>query len=103
MKTAMQELIDKLDKTLVKSIFERLEKDDIFNKALQKEKEQIIDAYCEGFKEGSEGNRIMPEEYYYDLYNQFIKKITITEFNQKQHIIDIMKSDEDDVLYNENK
>ena len=53
-------------------------------KAKQKEKEQIMDAYCEGFKEGSEGNRIMPEEYYYDLYNQFIKKITITEFNQNK-------------------
>lgn len=50
----------------------------------EKEKEQIKDAYCEGFKEGSEGNRIMPEEYYYDLYNQFIKKITITEFNQNK-------------------
>ena len=55
-----------------------------FKEALEKEKEQIIDAYCEGFKEGSEGNRIMPEEYYYDLYNQFIKKITITEFNQNK-------------------
>jgi hypothetical protein len=29
MKTAMQELIDNLDNTLVKSIFERLEKDDL--------------------------------------------------------------------------
>ena len=54
------------------------------NDCMKKEKEQIIDAYCEGFKEGSEGNRIMPEEYYYDLYNQFIKKITITEFNQNK-------------------
>ena len=55
-----------------------------FKEALEKEKEQIIDAYCEGFKEGSEGNRIKSEEYYYDLYNQFIKKITITEFNQNK-------------------
>ena len=44
MKTAMQELIYNLDNTLVKSIFERLEKDGLFNKALEKEKEQIIDA-----------------------------------------------------------
>jgi hypothetical protein len=45
MKTAMQELIDDLDGTLVKSIFERLEKDGLFNKALEKEKEQITKAY----------------------------------------------------------
>jgi hypothetical protein len=45
MKTAMQELIDNLDNTLVKSIFERLEKDGLFNKALEKEKEQITKAY----------------------------------------------------------
>jgi hypothetical protein len=41
----MQELIDNLDNTLVKSIFERLEKDDLFKKALEKEKEQIKKAY----------------------------------------------------------
>ena len=45
MKTAMQELIDDLDRTLVKSIFERLEKEGLFNKALEKEKEQIKNAY----------------------------------------------------------
>ena len=45
MKSAMQELIDDLDNTLVKSIFERLEKDGLFNKALEKEKEQIMKAY----------------------------------------------------------
>jgi hypothetical protein len=45
MKTAMQELIYNLDNTLVKSIFERLEKDGLFNKALEKEKEQIMKAY----------------------------------------------------------
>ena len=51
MKTAMQELIDELDKTLVKSIFERLEKDDIFNKALQKEREQILSEWKKGFED----------------------------------------------------
>lgn len=51
MKTAMQELIDKLDKTLVKSIFERLEKDDIFNKALQKEREQMLNEWQNGFED----------------------------------------------------
>jgi hypothetical protein len=45
MKSAMQELIDNLDNTLVKSIFERLEKDGLFKKALEKEKEQIIN-FC---------------------------------------------------------
>jgi len=57
MKTAMQELIDNLDNTLVKSIFERLEKDGLFNKALEKEKEQIMNAYCDGAKGGANGNK----------------------------------------------
>ena len=38
--------------------------------ALEKEKEQIINAYCDGFVIGSEGNEIMSEEY----YNQTFKK-----------------------------
>lgn len=37
---------------------------------LEKEKEQIINAYCDGFKQGSEGDRIMSEEYYNETYNQ---------------------------------
>ena len=48
MKTAMQELIYNLDNTLVKSIFERLEKDGLFKKALEKEKEQIVAAREDG-------------------------------------------------------
>ena len=35
---------------------------------IQVEKEKIIDAYCIGFKEGSEGNRIMSEEYFKETY-----------------------------------
>ena len=70
----MQELIDKLDKTLVKSIFERLEKDDIFNKALKKEREQIIDAYDEGIINGEaneDGNgKMFYNLYYNQTYNQ---------------------------------
>ena len=96
MKTALDWLIEQMPYE-----FRANHTQELFKQAKELEKEQIIDAYCEGFKEGSEGNRIMPEEYYYDLYNQFIKKITITEFNQKQHIIDIMKADEDDGLYNQ--
>ena len=37
---------------------------------IEVEKEQIIDAYCDGFKEGSEGNRIMSEEYYTETYGK---------------------------------
>jgi len=66
-----------------------------FNKYLEKEKEQIMKAV-----EDTRGN-IVPrmfisenlsgEEYYNQTYNT------------KQHIIDIMKEDEDDGLYNQNK
>ena len=82
MKTAMELALARIEMLYI-------EKDSVHwemfkNDCMKQEKEQIIDAYCEGFKEGSEGNRIMPEEYYYDLYNQFIKKITITEFNQNK-------------------
>lgn len=99
MKTALDWLIEQMPYE-----FRAKYANDLFKQAKELEKEQIIDAYCEGFKEGSEGNRIMPEEYYNNLYNQFIKKITITEFKQqKQYIIDIMKADEDDGLYNQNK
>jgi len=79
MKTAMQELIDNLDNTLVKSIFERLEKDGLFNKALEKEKEQIINAYCDGAKGGANGTKgqhengwvsiQMRNKYYNQTYN----------------------------------
>jgi hypothetical protein len=73
MKTAMQELIYNLDNTLVKSIFERLEKDGLFNKALEKEKEQIIDAYKNGygvsFIDGDNRNFSRPQEYYNQTYN----------------------------------
>ena len=51
MKTAMQELIDNLDNTLVKSIFERLEKDDLFKKVLEKEKEQMLNEWQNGFND----------------------------------------------------
>jgi hypothetical protein len=68
MKTAMQELIDNLDNTLVKSIFERLEKNGLFNKALEKEKEQIVKAHNEGIwiegKAFDDG-----EQYYNQTYN----------------------------------
>ena len=52
---------------------EGLEESGAYYKAkmlLEKEKEQIIDAYCDGFVQGSEGNRIMSEEYYNQNYNK---------------------------------
>ena len=72
----MQELIYNLDNTLVKSIFERLEKDGLFNKALEKEKEQIINAHLEGWsdaydylKSDSNDQARQAEDYYNETYN----------------------------------
>jgi hypothetical protein len=76
MKTAMQELIDDLDRTLVKSIFERLEKEGLFNKGLEKEKEQIMEAYRYGHIDGfTSANHLgtefeNEEQYYNQTYNQ---------------------------------
>jgi hypothetical protein len=96
MKTAMQELIDEL------FFIEGLKDDEIdisqksilktvtIKNALEKEKEQIIDAYY-GHIDGLYGYRDAGEQYYNQTYNQ------------KQHIIDIMKADEEDGLYNQNK
>ena len=85
----MQELIEKIEKLyLIKQnknsykIFRQLELE-----ALEKEKEQICNAYTDGL----EGPYIGAEEYYNQTYNK------------KQIIIDIMKEDEDDGLYNQNK
>lgn len=81
MKTAMRELIDNLESidinvpNGVKLIF------------LGKEKEQICNAYTDGL----EGPYIGAEQYYNQTYNT------------KQHIIDIMKEDEEDGLYNQKK
>jgi hypothetical protein len=83
MKTAMQELIEYFN--------ERPEYDktsegyEIIQKAIElieKEKEQICNAYTDGL----EGPYLGAEEYYYDLYNQSIKKITITENNNQPNL-----------------
>jgi hypothetical protein len=63
-------------------------------KMLEKEKEQIIEANIAGM----EFIPVDPNKYQQDAeqyYNQ--------TYNQKQHIIDIMKADEDDGLYNQNE
>jgi hypothetical protein len=69
MKTAMQELIDDLSNNMVISIFERIERNGIFIKALEKEKEQIIDAYY-GKINGVFEYREEGQEYYNQTFNQ---------------------------------
>ena len=89
MKTAIQIAIENIEQCLnIKDT-----RDMLIN-LLELEKEQIIDAYNQSDLDGLSG-RIFPN-YAQEYYNQTYKK-------QKQHIIDIMKADEDDGLYNENK
>jgi hypothetical protein len=68
-------------------IIEELTKE--YAEYLEKEKEQIIDAYDKGSDVNDDLKPLYgtPEEYYNQTYNQ------------KQLIIDIMKADEDDGLY----
>ena len=104
----MQELIEFIDDKFIVSNSTQISS--IYHKAqelLKKEKEQITKAYNSAipFKFG--------EQYYNEKYNQ--KEETLEEWkskfthhcaikdNQKQHIIDIMKADEDDGLYDLNK
>jgi hypothetical protein len=93
MKSAMQELIDWLNVKI--EILENEYSMSIASgiraakmeaeKLLEKEKEQIEDAYLKGYIHYLP--KIDSKEYY---------KIT---YDQNQHIIDIMKADEDDGLY----
>jgi hypothetical protein len=64
MKTAMQELIEAVNE----HIYNPLKKKESFNtiKYLEKEKEQICNAYTDGL----EGPYIGSEEYYNQTYNQ---------------------------------
>ena len=68
--------------------------------SLEKEKEQIVKAFASGWNWNSD-----PEKYYQENYGQeedktFKQKSKWTSVdNTKQHIIDIMKADEDDGLY----
>ena len=98
-KTAMQTLIDELKyqfshsdnhlQTIV-NIVQKAE-----NELFEKEKEQIIDAYDYGYYCASNGTSAEITLDGKMHYNQ--------RYNQKQHIIDIMKADEEDGLYNQNK
>jgi hypothetical protein len=58
---------------------------------LEKEKEQMLDAIMFHNTDPYSNLKIYAEQY-----------LNI-KYNQKQHIIDIMKADEEDGLYNENK
>jgi hypothetical protein len=94
MKTALTEWFDELKANYPYMANEIFDKG--FNKYLEKEKEQIKDAYnhnMTGF------DKLEQEEiglnWAEDYYNQ--------TYNQKQIIIDIMKADEEDGLYNQNK
>jgi len=60
---------------------------------LEKEKEHIMDFFLKGYSIGE--SDLNPKVEFEKYYNQ--------TYNQKQHIIDIMKADEDDGLYNQNK
>ena len=51
-----------------------------------KEKEQIENAYRDGLVASRYNGNENTEEYYYDLYNQSIKKITITENNNQPNL-----------------
>lgn len=88
-KTAMQELIEFIELNIDDNDFIKHQVLEEADKALEKEKEQIMNAFLEGKVNHSKDWAI---EYYNQTYNQ-----------QKQHIIDIMKADEDDGLYDLNK
>ena len=81
MKTAMQELMRFVDSFQEEAIHPRILRVKI-KELLEKEKEQICNAYTDGL----EGPYLGAEEYYYDLYNQSIKKITITENNNQPNL-----------------
>ena len=51
-----------------------------------KEKEQIENAYRDGLVASRYNGNENTEEYYYDLYNHSIKKITITENNNQPNL-----------------
>lgn len=100
MKTAMQELLGLVEQMFNNADALKLELpasmlNDIINiitqEGLQKEKEQIKRAFEFGLADAYNFIEDEAEQYYNQTYNT------------KQHIIDIMKADEDDGLYDLNK
>jgi len=92
MNTTLQELRLEIQNYCGDQIFKDVYME-LFNKYFEKEKEQIIKAHIDGFDHIVVDFK--KQEYAEQYYNQ--------TYNQKQHIIDIMKADEDDGLYNQNK
>jgi hypothetical protein len=88
MKTALDWLIEQMPYE-----FRAKYANDLFKQAKELEKEQIID-FINSFYDDcvTEGGSLKQSAE--DYYNQ--------TYNQKKHIIDIMKADEDDGLYNQN-
>jgi len=73
----------------------------VFQEALEKEKEQIIYTWEKGYSTGCVvgSNDYTNEDEEKDNGNYYYNQT----YNTKQHIIDIMKEDENDGLYNQNK
>ena len=97
MKTAMQELIEllKIEENSISdndSYEDRCWRNGVrcyIKKAielLEKEKQQIENAYRDGLVASRYNGNENTEEYYYNLYNQSIKKITITENNNQPNL-----------------
>jgi predicted secreted protein len=88
MKTAMQELIEWANnRVIMRSMISPNELLEQLKNGLEKEKEQIVKAFNDGYS--NYDSEMTSIEYYNQTYNP------------KQHIIDIMKADEDDDLYNQ--
>ena len=90
MKTAIQIAIENIEQCLNKE-----DTRDMLINLIELEKEQIIDAHFEGWSDAYDylrDDNSAPRQAE-DYYNEY--------YNQKQHIIDIMKADEDDGLYNQ--
>ena len=85
MKTALQELMRFVDSFQEEAIHPRILRVRI-KELLEKEKEQIENAYRDGLVASRYNGNENTEEYYYDLYNQSIKKITITENNNQPNL-----------------
>jgi hypothetical protein len=96
MKTAMQELLDELKEYQLEFNIP-IEVIDMCESQLNVEKEQIMNAYCDGAKGGANGTKGQHENGWVSI--QMRNKYYNQKYNQKQHIIDIMKADEDDGLY----
>jgi hypothetical protein len=110
MKTAMQELIEWIESNEIVYNKELILK---LKELLEKEKEQIIDAHFNGMdKLATSLSEFLPIKHTMSVIQEIKNGGDIHEdgeqyynqtYNQKQHIIDIMKADEDDGLYNQNE